>query len=88
MKHRTQNLRPDMLDLCMIYDQFMTNFIFAKPKGLSAKDLFTRLRKQNIITRWFDTKDCRNWLRITIGTESEMEKFISSTRAIIKKYSQ
>ncbi|MAS75530.1 MAG: histidinol-phosphate transaminase [Verrucomicrobiales bacterium] len=65
-----------------------TNFIFAKPNGLSAKDLFTRLRKQNIITRWFDTKECRSWLRITIGTESEMEKFISSTRAIIKKYSQ
>ena len=65
-----------------------TNFIFAKPKGLSAKDLFIKLRKQKIITRWFDTKDCRDWLRITIGTERDMEKFILSTKSIVKKHSQ
>ena len=62
-----------------------TNFIFAKPNGLSAKDWFTKLRKRKIITRWFDTKECRDRLRITIGTKEEMERFISATEAIVKK---
>jgi histidinol-phosphate aminotransferase len=65
-----------------------TNFIYAKPKGLSAKDWFNKLRKRKIITRWFDTKECRDWLRITIGTEREMKKFISSTKAIVEKHTQ
>ncbi len=65
-----------------------TNFIFAKPKGLNAKDWFKGLRKQNIVTRWFDTKDSRNYLRITIGNEKEMRSFLSSTKSILNKITQ
>ena len=65
-----------------------TNFIFVKPKGLQAKDLFTKLREKKILTRWFDTKACRSWLRITIGTEREMDKFLLSTKAIVENHKQ
>ena len=65
-----------------------TNFIFVKPKGLQAKELFTKLREKKILTRWFDTKACRSWLRITIGTEREMDKFLLSTKAIVENHKQ
>ena len=65
-----------------------TNFIFVKPKSLRAKELFTKLREKKILTRWFDTKACRSWLRITIGTEREMDKFLLSTKAIVENHKQ
>ena len=58
------------------------NFIFAQPTGLTAEDWFRQLRQRNIVTRWFDAPKVRNRLRITIGTETEMGKFLDATRSI------
>ena len=59
-----------------------TNFIFTRPTGLIAADWFQQLRKRNILTRWFDSQKVRNHLRVTIGTEVEMSKFLAATRDI------
>ncbi len=59
-----------------------TNFIFAKPVGINAAEWFQILRRRKILTRWFDSPSVRNWLRITIGTENEMAKFLSITGSI------
>lgn len=58
------------------------NFIFARPTGITAAEWFQQLRERKILTRWFDAPKVRGWLRITIGTETEMRKFFSATRAI------
>ncbi len=58
------------------------NFIFARPTGITAAEWFQQLRERKILTRWFDAPKVRGWLRITIGTETEMRKFLSATRAI------
>ncbi len=63
-----------------------TNFLFAKPNGITAFEWFTRLRDQNILTRWFDKPGIRDRLRITIGTEKEMNRFLSLTRTILSKH--
>ena len=61
------------------------NFIFAKPAGLTAADWFQQLRKRKILTRWFDSPKARNWLRITIGTEAEMARFLTATKSILRQ---
>ena len=61
-----------------------TNFIFVKPNGLTAQAWFTGLRERNILTRWFEKPGIRNRLRITIGTEKEMSKFLSATKSILR----
>ena len=61
------------------------NFIFAKPAGLTAADWFQQLRKRKILTRWFDSPKARNWLRITIGTEAEMARFLTATKSILRR---
>ena len=61
-----------------------TNFIFAKPSGITAGEWFIELRNRNILTRWFDKSGIRDRLRITIGTEKEMERFLTATRAILR----
>ena len=61
------------------------NFIFARPTGLSTFGWFQQLRDRNILTRWFDSPKVRDWLRITIGTEAEMARFLTATKSILRR---
>ena len=53
-----------------------TNFIFATHKTCLAKDLFQALRKANILVRYFGKERIENYLRISIGTQEEMQQLI------------
>jgi histidinol-phosphate aminotransferase len=53
-----------------------TNFIFASHEKIQAKEIFTALRKNNIYVRYFKLPRIDNYLRISVGTEEEMDKLI------------
>ncbi len=55
-----------------------TNFLFAKPHGISAKELFAHLREKKILVRYFAAPRISDYLRITIGTDEQMEAFLSA----------
>ncbi|MBQ9119462.1 MAG: histidinol-phosphate transaminase [Lachnospiraceae bacterium] len=52
------------------------NFLFASHKSVPAKEIFAALREQNIFVRYFNKPRIDNYLRITIGTEEQMQIFI------------
>lgn len=54
------------------------NFVFASPSTITAKELFTRLRERGIYIRWWDKPRIRDWLRISIGTDEEMQALIDN----------
>lgn len=54
------------------------NFIFTTHDTKSAKEIFSTLDKQNILIRYWDKPRLNRWLRITIGTNKEMEQFFSA----------
>ena len=57
------------------------NFIFARPpRGIDAETLYLNLRAKGILVRYFKTLGINDRLRITIGTDDEMEKFIANVR--------
>lgn len=60
-----------------------TNFIFATHDSLSAETLYEKLKEQHILIRYFGTEPIDNYARITIGTEEEMEKFITAVEKLI-----
>ena len=51
-----------------------TNFIFAKHDKKNAEDIFEYLRSKNIFVRYFKLPRIDNYIRITIGTDEEMER--------------
>ena len=53
-----------------------TNFLFAKHPRISGKKLYEKLKEQNILVRHFDKPRIKNYIRITIGTDAEMDKLI------------
>ena len=61
-----------------------TNFILARPPKFSAKEWLERLRARKILVRWFRAPEVRDYLRISIGTDSEADGLISAARKILK----
>lgn len=62
------------------------NFIFATHKTIPAKEIFDALRKQDIYVRYWNLPRINNYLRISIGTDEEMEKLFSYLKDFIKNY--
>lgn len=60
-----------------------TNFIFAKHETVHANEIFTKLREKHIYVRHFNAEKIDNYLRISIGTQEEMEYFISEVEKLI-----
>jgi histidinol-phosphate aminotransferase len=54
-----------------------TNFVFASPSGISAKEIFERLKEVGIYVRYFNLPRIDNYLRISIGRREDMEKVIA-----------
>ena len=52
------------------------NFLFASHKHKAAEDLFEALRSGGILVRYFKKPLIADFLRITIGTDEEMEAFL------------
>ncbi len=53
-----------------------SNFLFATHSFCPAKQLFQALRQAHIYVRYFEKPRIDNYLRITIGTQAEMEAFV------------
>ena len=63
--------------LGFVFGDSKANFIFAAHPKYPAKELFAALREAHIIVRYFDKPRIDNYLRITIGTQEEMQKLIA-----------
>lgn len=59
----------------------MSNFLFVTHDTISMEELFRELKKQNIYVRHFDRERIRNYLRISIGTDEEMDTLLSYLRS-------
>lgn len=62
----------------------MANFVFVTHPQYAAKDIFEALRKEKIYVRYFNLPRIDNYLRITIGTDSEMETLIRFLKEYMK----
>ena len=59
-----------------------TNFLFARPEFMSAESLYQALKQQGILVRYFDKPRIGDYLRITVGTEAEMDALLRAVVAI------
>ena len=66
------------------FQDSMSNFIFATHKTCPAKELFEALRGRHIYVRYFQKDRIDNFLRITVGTKEEMQKFIDFLKDYLK----
>lgn len=61
------------------------NFLFATHKDIPAKEIFLALKKEKIYVRHWDKPRIDNYLRITVGTDGQMEKLVDFLAKYIKE---
>jgi histidinol-phosphate aminotransferase len=61
-----------------------TNFLFVSPPRLSAAEVFAALRTRKILIRYFPGPLTGAYLRVTVGTDPEMDQFLAAVRDILK----
>ena len=62
-----------------------TNFIFAKHNSVSGPDIFEYLKSNKIFVRHFNQDRIIDYLRITIGTDEEMDALIECLKVFLDK---
>lgn len=58
------------------------NFVFAEPVGKTAAEIAQYLREQKILVRYFNKPRISQFLRITIGTDEQMQTLINALKQI------
>jgi histidinol-phosphate aminotransferase len=61
------------------------NFLFIKAPGIEGGTFFSALREQGILVRHFKKERISDYLRVSIGTDEEMDIFLESCRKICGK---
>ncbi len=61
------------------------NFLFAAHPDVKAAVLFAELREKGILVRYFSKARIENYLRITIGSDEEMDVFLAAVKDITRR---
>lgn len=77
-----ERVKKELRELGFSFPDSKTNFLFATHESVPAEELFTMLREQHIFVRYFKTPRIDNYLRITIGTDAQMDRLLE----VLKEY--
>lgn len=77
--------KKELKKLGFVFPDSFSNFIFASHPDYDAQVIFNKLREKGILVRYFNKPRINQYLRITIGTQQEMETLIEELKKIIQK---
>ncbi len=60
-----------------------TNFLFAKAPRIGGGELYLALKEKGILVRHFNKERISDFVRITIGTREQMERFLFAVKEIV-----
>lgn len=75
----------EMRNLGFEFPDSKANFIFATHKNAAAEDIFKAAKEKNIYVRYFKQPRIDNYLRITIGTDEEMQQLLQFLKEYLKE---
>ncbi len=59
------------------------NFLFAKSDKIGGMELYLKLKEKGVLVRHFDKERTRAYIRITIGSQKQMQAFIAAVKEIL-----
>ncbi len=68
-----ERVKKELKALGFSFGDSMSNFLFVTHKDCPARELFEALRQKHIFVRYFDRPRIDDYLRITVGTDAEMD---------------
>lgn len=81
-----ERVQEELLNLGFTFPKSDANFIFASHESVPAKELFHALREADIYVRYWDKPRINNSLRITVGTDEQMDVLLDFLKKYLKKH--
>lgn len=78
-----ERTKAELTKLGFTFGDSKSNFIFAAHSTVPAEKIFAELKARGIFVRYFKKPRIDNYLRISIGTDEEMDELIKSLKEII-----
>lgn len=69
--------KQELKKLGFSFGDSMSNFLFVTHETIPTKEIYEALRKEHIYVRYFAKERIDNYLRITIGTQEEMQELLA-----------
>lgn len=83
IKATRERSKKRLTELGFVYPESSANFIFATHTECEAKVLFEALKKEQIYVRYFAKPGIDQYLRITIGTDEEMDLLFEALERLV-----
>lgn len=80
-----ENAKTRLKEMGFSFPDSYANFIFASHKTVPASVIFEELKKRKIFVRYWNKPRIDNYLRITIGTDEEMEGLFTALGDILSE---
>ncbi|MDR0426056.1 MAG: aminotransferase class I/II-fold pyridoxal phosphate-dependent enzyme [Clostridiales bacterium] len=61
------------------------NFILTRPPGGQGKAYYERLKKDNILVRYFETERLKSHVRVSVGTRADMAALLDKTAGYLRE---
>ena len=78
-----ERVKKEMKKLGFFFTDSMSNFLFAGHENVPAGELFRALKENDIYVRYWNKDRISNRLRITIGTDEQMDRFLEFLRSYL-----
>ena len=80
-----ERIKKELSQLGFTFPDSKANFIFASHKEVPAEELFLALREADIYVRHWNKERIANSLRISVGTDEEMDRLIAFLKNYLEK---
>ena len=77
--------KTELIKLGFTLTNSSANFVFAKSDKMGGKDLYLKLKEKGVLVRHFDVDRIKDYIRITIGSAKQMQKFVSTVKEILEE---
>ena len=84
--HTREKTAAALKELGFVFPPSDANFLFASHRQKPAREIYEELKKRDIFVRYFDKPRISNYLRITIGTDEQMETLLRQLKQILGEF--
>ena len=80
-----ERVKKELREIGFTFADSQANFLFVTHPEFAARELFEALKIKKIYVRYFNKPRIDNYLRVTIGTDQEMDELLAFLRRYMKK---
>ncbi|HET9061782.1 MAG TPA: histidinol-phosphate transaminase [Candidatus Binatia bacterium] len=82
VKLTRERVRDELIRLGFVVPRSAANFLWVECGPLGGEAVYRSLRERGVLVRYFDTPGLRGGVRVTVGSDEDMDRFLEAITAV------